>query len=798
MFRNNLIVAWRNIKRSKAYSVLNILGLATGMAVFILIMLFVRYEFSYDRYHDKARNIYRVISKNRAITPGPLAPALARDFPGVLATARIFISTDILFSVEEKAFLEKTIYWADPQTFKIFSFPLVRGDRATALKDPFSILLSERKAHQYFGGAEPIGQTIICHYESHPTVFTVTGVFRDIRSDSHFIMDIVAPLETGAKIVNWDITSWDNTSFYTYVLLKDGVDSHTLNRVLPAYFDKNTNDIAALFKDPSPSCSLQPLTEIHLHPTGRYEISAAGNFHLVFLLASIAVLVVVIACINYMNLATARSLKRAKEIGLRKVIGAAKGQLVRQFLSDSMLVTFFALLLAIAMVLFILPAFRTFIEREIAFNPFHDSVLMLGLILLAAVVGAAAGSYPAFFVSGFRPVSALKNAGYSKSRGRGLRSALIVFQFAASIALIICTLGVRSQLRYIQHKDAGFDREQILVLPPPAGRLTNIAAFETELKQNPVVLGVSASSSLPNNIDSRTFAQWPGKSDSGLFQIYRLFVDYDFIDLFGLKIVQGRNFSRDLASDARGAYLINECAQKGLGWADAVGREFGDGGVRQPLGRIVGVVKDFHMRSFHFPITPLFILLKPKNTSFQSVNTNYLSIKIRSENIPAVLAFVREAWERFQPEYPFEYSFFDEIFDRAYRTEERLGKIFSTFASIVVLIACLGLVGLASFTAEQKTKEIGIRKVLGASSSEIIVMLSGDFLKWIVAANLVAWPIGYFAMRTWLQSFAYRTSLTIPMFLGAAVAAFAIAGAVISAQTYRSATANPVESMRYE
>jgi putative ABC transport system permease protein len=805
MFRNNLVIAWRNIMRGYVFSALNILSLAVGLAVFILIMLFVRYELSYDRYHENARNIYRVISKNRALTPGPLAPALALDFPEVQATARIFVSSDILFSVGEKAFLEKRIYWADPQTFEIFSFPLVRGDRATALKDPFSILLSERKARQYFGDAEPVGQKILCRYENHPALFTVTGVFRDIRPNSHFIMDIAAPFETGAKIANYKTTSWSDISFYTYVLLKDGVDSQTLNRKLPAFFDKKTDNIAGvtknivgMIKDPSPSCSLQPLTEIHLHPAERYEISASGNSHFVLLLASIAVLVLVIACINYMNLTTARSLKRTKEIGLRKVIGAAKGQIVRQFLGDSMLMTFLALLLATAMVLAVLPAFRTFFEREIAFNPFRDGVLMSGLILLAAVVGVTAGSYPAFFVSAFKPVSALRSAGYSKSRGRGLRSALILFQFAASIALIICAVGVRSQLRYIRHNDAGFDRKQILVLPPLGGHWTSIEAFGTELKQNPAILGVSASSSLPNNIDSRTLAQWPGRLDSELFQIYRLFVDYDYIDLFGLKIVEGRNFSRVFPSDARGAYIINECAQRTLGWADAVGREFGGGGVRQPLGKIVGVVKDFHMRSFHFPITPLFILLKPENTSFQSINTNYLSVKIRGENIPATLASIRKIWERFLPKYPFEYSFFDEIFDQAYRTDQRLGKIFSAFASLAVLIACLGFVGLASFTAEQKTKEIGIRKVLGASTSGVIALLSREFMKWVVLANLIAWPIGYFALHTWLQNFAYRTSLTVPIFLGAGLATFFIAAAVISLQTYRAAAANPAESMRYE
>jgi putative ABC transport system permease protein len=510
----------------------------------------------------------------------------------------------------------------------------------------------------------------------------------------------------------------------------------------------------------------------------------------VLLFASIAVLVLLIACVNYMNLATARSLKRAKEVGLRKVVGAARGQLVRQFLGDSMVLTFLALILTMGIVLLVLPAFRTFVEREIVFNPFRDMALTGELILLAAVVGAVAGSYPAFFVSAFRPVRVLRGTDVSKTKGGGLRHGLIVFQFAASTALIICTVVVRSQIRYIQNRDMGYEREQILVIPNRGNLKTSLGAFKEELNRNPAVLKVSASSSLPNNITGSHGVNWPGKPQSFNFMIYDLGTDYEFIDLYGLKLAKGRNFSRDFPSDSGGSFLINETAQKAIGWDDPVGHEF----IGRPgVGKIVGVIKDFHMHSLHLPITPLYIYLDPR-----SARSRYISIKIRSENLPATLDSIHKTWERFIPDYPFEYNFFDEIFDRAYRIERRLGRMFSAFAGLAILIACLGLLGLASFAAEQKTKEIGIRKVLGASTSGVIALLSCDFMKWVVLANVFSWPIGYFAMRSWLQNFAYRTHLTVWMFLGSALIAFLIAAIVISLQTHRAALANPVDSLRYE
>ncbi|MBN2265044.1 MAG: ABC transporter permease [Candidatus Aminicenantes bacterium] len=801
MFKNYLTVAWRNIKRSKAYSALNILGLAVGMAVFILIMLFVRTETSYDHYHANARNIYRVVQEQPgnvylgsnvfAVTPGPLAAAMAQDFPEVLAATRIDNWGNVLVRVGDKSFMEREIHWTDPQTFEIFSFPIVRGEGGSALTDPFSVLLSESAAARFFGGDDPVGRTLALQAYEMDSEFKVAGVFRDLPMNSHFVMNVVAPFETIGKIQQTDLTRWGSNSYYTYVLLEDGADPRDLEIKLVPFIAKYEAERGWRHEGRHSRYFLQALTRIHLHSRANFDFGLIGDARFVNLFASIAVLVLVIACVNYMNLATARSLKRTKEVGLRKVVGAGKGQLVRQFLGDAMVLTFLALMLAVGFVLAALPAFRRFVERDIAFDPFRDAALVPGLVLLAAVVGAIAGSYPALFVSGFRPVAALKGTGASRARGRGLRNGLIVFQFAASIALIICTIVVSGQLAFIRNTDMGYDRDQILVLTPRGGVRTALGAFQNELRSHPAVVGVAASSCLPNNVTSSTHARWPGRPEDLEIPIYRIDADYDLPELYGLELARGRSFSRDYPSDAGGAFLLNESAQKALGWDDPIGREFGLTREGKATGRIVGVLQDFHMHSLHLSIMPLFIFLDP-------ARSNRVSIKLRGGDIPAALAFVRRTWEKFAPEYPFEYAFFDEIFDRAYRVERRLGTMFSAFAGLAVLIACLGLLGLASFTAEQKTKEIGIRKVLGASSSGVVVLLSREFMKWVVVANVIAWPVGYFAMRSWLESFAYRIDLTVPMFLGATLAAFFVAAVTIGAQTCRAAAANPADSIRYE
>ena len=795
MLKNYLTIALRNIKKSKVYSFLNICGLAIGMAVFILIFLYLRYELSFDQWHENSDRIYRVVqrqfgnmylgSDRFAVTPGPLAAALMEDFPEVECATRIDNFPEAPFSYNEKHFVEKSGLWADPNFFKVFSIDLTLGDPETALSEPYSILFSESQAKKYFDDTDPIGKTV--HYNNEHDMI-VTGVFKDFPKNSHFSGDIILPLDAQVEFSNRNLDTWGSNSYFTYLLLNEGSDPEALEDKLPSLIKKYSKgkgwDDAQHY--------LQPLTRIHLYSNINFEIAPNSDIKFIYLFSSIAFLILIIACINYINLSTARSAKRSKEVGLRKVVGAQRNQLFRQFFGESTLITFMALLLTFGLIALSLPAFNRFVERDITFNPLNNPGLLLGILITFTLVALLAGGYPAAYISRFRPLSALKS---SSDRGRKsvfFRNTLVVFQFVISILLILSTVVVSSQLRFIQNREMGYNREHIVVLRPRDANLRNqIEVFKAELKSSRDILNVSTSTSLPNHIRSSTSAQWPGKPDDVEIPIYTGESDFDFVDVFELKIALGRNFSREYSSDANGAFLINESAAKAIGWENPLGKEFSRWGNEKPAGQIVGVLKDFHMHSLHQEIEPLYIFLRPANYS-------YLSIKIRSENIPGTLSFIEETFKIFSPTYPFEYSFFDEVFDRAYKAEQKIGRLFNTFSLLTIFIACLGLFGLASFTAETRTKEIGIRKVLGASVPNIIQLLNQEYVKKVILAAVVAWPLGFYAMSKWLENFHYRIKLGIVPFLAAGLIALAIVLITVSVQTFRAATANPAESIHYE
>ena len=795
MLKNYFIVALRNIKKNKVYSLLNIFGLAIGMAVFILIFLYVRYELSFDKWHENADSIYRVVqrqfgnvylgSDRFAVTPAPLAAALMQDFPEVVAATRIDNFSEAPFSYGDKHFVEKSALWADPNFFKIFSVELVFGNPETALSDPYSILLSESQAKKYFGDADPLGKTVL-YNNKHDLV--VTGVFKSFPKNSHFTGDIILPFDAQAVFSNRNLETWGNNSNFTYFLLQEGADPKALEDKLPALIKKYSKgkgwDSAEHY--------LQPLTRIHLYSNINFEIAPNSNIQYIYLFSSIAVLILLIACINYINLATARSAKRSKEVGMRKVVGAQRNQLIKQFLGESTLITFMALLLTFGLIALSLPAFNRFVERDISFNPINNPGLLLGILITFASVVLLAGGYPAAYISKFRPISALKSSSDRGKKSVFFRNTLVVFQFVISILLILSTVVVRSQLRFIQNREMGYNREHIVVIRPRDENLRNqIDVFKAELKNNPDIVNVSASTSLPNHISSSTFAQWPGKPEDLEVAIYVCEGDYDFVDVFELKMALGRNFSRAYPSDATGAFLINESAVKAIGWESPIGQVFNRWGNEEPAGQIVGVLKDFHMHSLHLEIEPLYVFLR-------SDISNYVSIKIRGENIPSTLSFIEETFSTFSPTYPFEYSFFDEVFNRAYKAEQRIGRLFNTFSLLTIFIACLGLFGLASFTAETRTKEIGIRKVLGASVPSIIRLLNQEYVKKLVLAAFVAWPLGFYAMSKWLQNFHYRIKLGVIPFLAAGLIALVIALITVSFQTFRAAATNPADSLHYE
>jgi putative ABC transport system permease protein len=787
MLKNYLLVTWRNMRKNSTYSFLNIIGLAVGMAAFILIILYVQYEVSFDRYHENTDRIYRIIREGRAFTPSPLGPELTEKIPEVESATRILRQSHTLVSFGQTHFLEEEFYWADPEMFEIFSIPFISGNPETALEEPYAVVLSQRMAKKYFGDKDPMGNvlTVSERYE-----FKVSGVFRNMPANSHFVMDIVVPYETYFRITNNDITNWSSNFSYTYILLREGVDPEEMeNKIHPAIEIPLYK--AAGLKEPYPRYFfIQPLTDIHLRSHLMQEAGVNNDIKYIILFSSVALLILIIACINYMNLATARSLRRGKEVGMRKVVGAQKGQLIGQFLGESVALSVLAMVLSITMVLAALPAFNSLVERKLRFNPFHNPQLFLGLVIIIVFVGLFAGSYPALRMSGFRPISILSGSFTRSTKGSCLRNVLVLAQFAITIILIICALAVRAQMNFVKNMDMGYTKEQIITLPVRDGTIRqNIQSIKTELLQYPDIIAVSTSGRLPNDIDTFTWRDWTGRNPDEPIPIYYNTADYDYIDVFGLQIVQGRNFSKDFPSDEAGAFLVNETAVKVAGWESPIGRPFTHWSGQ--TGKIVGVLKDFHLHSLHRPIEPLYIFLNPRDFS-------NMAIKIKSTSIPATLDYVEEVMKKFSPAYPFSYAFFDEVFERAYFTEQRMGRIFGSFATLAIFIACLGLFGLTTFAAEQRTREIGIRKVLGASESKIFLLLSKEFIKWVLLANIIAWPIAYAAMHRWLQNFAYRTTLGIASFLISSGIALSIAYFTVSCQSLKSAHTNPVESLKYE
>ena len=787
MLKNYLLVTLRNVKKNSMFSLLNIIGLAVGMAAFILIILYVQFELSYDKYHENADRIYRVIREGRAFTPAALSPELKEKIPEVETAARIIRSSNTLVSHEQNHYLEEEFYWVDPALFAIFSIPFKSGNPETALNEPFAIVLSQRAAKRYFGDADPMGKTLMV---SERYQFRISGVIADTPANSHLVMDVAVPYETYFRLTSNDIAGWRSNFSYTYLSLREGANTQEAENKIHQFIVIPLLEAAGV-KEPYPKYFfIQPMTEIHLHSHLEQEIGVNNDMKYIILVSSIAFLILFIACANYMNLATARSLRRGKEVGLRKVIGAQKRQLILQFLGESVVMAALAMVVSVMIVFAALPSFNNLVQRPLRLDPFQNPQLLLGLVFTTLFVGVFAGSYPAMRMSGFRPIAVLSGPFARSPKGSSLRNALVLVQFAITIGLIVCTIAVREQLEFIKTVDMGFTREQIITLPVRTGSVRqNIQSIKTALLQSSDILAVSTSGRLPNDIDTFTSRDWTGRNPDEPIAIYYNTADYDYIDLFGLQIAQGRNFSRDFPSDESGAFLVNETAVQVAEWDDPIGRKFTHWSGQS--GEIVGVMKDFHLHSLHRPITPLYIFLNPRDFS-------NIAIKIRSVNIPAMIDYVEGVMKKFSPGSPFSYSFFDEVFERAYFTEQRMGRVFGAFSILAIFIACLGLFGLTAFAAEQRTKEIGIRKVLGASASKIFLLLSREFLRWVLLANLIAWPVAYFAMHKWLQNFAYRIQVGIVAFLISGGTALLIAYLTVSYQSIKSARANPADSLRYE
>jgi putative ABC transport system permease protein len=805
--KNYFKVAARNLLRHKAYSFLNLFGLAVGMTCCILIALYIQDELRYDRYAPSADRIYRLALEtqtrdrgvlNTARTPPPWAPALADDYPEVESYVRIktpLVSWMISHEPGDKRFHEKGFYFADPSIFGFFGFRMVKGDPETALKEPRTAVLTETAARKYFGGEDPLGKIIRA---DNTYDFRVTGVVRDVPRNSHFSFDILAsfeslrvlPIYNGNAYLSFQANGL-NPDVYTYLRLKKGYRPADFEKKIPGFLAKYlAGQIARVGLVIKPF--LQPLTGIHLHSDIGAEIKANSSIDYIYIFAAVGVFILLIACINFMNLATARSAGRAQEVGLRKVMGAERRQLIGQFMGETLFLSVLALGLALLFAQALLPIFQTLSGKTLSLN-FFDVGFVLALLGITILVGLIAGSYPALFLSSFRPANVMKGSFKSGQANALLRKALVVFQFAISIIFIVGTAVVAGQLRYVQNKRLGFAKEAVVVLPlgDPKARVL-YKTFKEEARRSPDVLAVAGAGSLPGGLTDLAFVQPGGSTARDPVAMESIICDYDFLEALGIELAAGRNFSLQFPTDPLRAFILNETAVKLLGWESRpLDQEIRIGNL---VGRVIGVVKDFHVKSLHARINPLFLHLAPVGPD----PLHYLAVKIRPGNVPRAMTAVEQAWRKTYPLDPFVYSFLADDFDALYRSEALRGRVFLAFTVLTVFIACLGLFGLASYTAEQRAREIGIRKVLGASESKIVLLLSSEFAKLVLLANAAAWPAAYFVMRGWLQGFAYRMGIPVGIFPAAAALALFIALLTVGGQAIRAARANPIEAIRAE
>jgi putative ABC transport system permease protein len=790
MIKNYLTVTLRNLRKHKAYSLINVTGLAIGMACSILILLWVRDELSFDRFHANAAQIHRVYRDEAVTAPGsgsaltspPMAAAFKKDFPEVLKSTRFGTWQRRLITNGDKSFTETGYMHADPDFFEMFSFPLVKGDPKTAFSNPYSVVLTESAAAKYFGADDPMGQ----HLTIDRTFdVVVTGIVQDPPLNSSLTFTMLSPFQILLTQYIGDDNSdnWGFNSFSTFLLLAPEVRAADFNAKLEGYLQRYV-------ADDTDRLAVQRLTDIHLLSDLGHDFRNKGSIKYVWIFSALALFILAIASINFMNLTTARSAKRAREVGMRKVVGARRSQLVRQFFGESIVMSLLALGVALIFVELSLAPFNSLSGKAITTGWLENLPVLLGCLGISLATGIFSGVYPALFLSSFRPIRVLKGSVHAAGGGSAFRKTLVIIQFSLSVFLITGTAVISRQLTYMRNKDLGFDKERIIHLRLFGELTKKYPVIWERLLRNPDVVSVTASLALPTDIqNSPGSPEWEGKDPNAKMEIKADFVDFDYIETFGIPIVEGRSFSREFATDADEAYLVNEEAVRRMGLErPAVGKRFAFWGKE---GRIVGVMKDAHFQTFHQKIEPLAFKIFPDWLRF-------LYIKIRPGDTAAALASIEKTWASLNLGYPFDYRFLDEDFDNLYRTEARMGTLFRTFAALAVFIACLGLFGLASFMAEQRTKEIGIRRVLGASVPGIAAMMSREFAIWVLAANLVAWPAAWFFMGRWLQGFAYRAELSVWSFVLSGAIALAVALATVGSLSVRAASANPTDALRYE
>ena len=804
MIRNYFKTAWRNIRRNKLFSFINIFGLSTGIATCFVIMLYVQDELSYDSFNRNADNIVRVLFQaninggeiNESVSMPPVAEAMKRDFPQVVDATRIHEngSSNIIYKGE--VFKDDRFANVDANFFSIFTLQMIKGDAKTALLQPHTVVMTQSTAKKYFGLEDPIGKSIIVTADDN-TPYIVTGIIKDMPVNSHFHFEILGSMKSVERAYE---DTWMSGGFHTYLLLKPGTDIKQIETGFPAMVKKYMGPAIQkafglsldqfITKGNRLGFALQPLTDIHLNPITTTEFEPGGNATYMYIFSGVAIFMLIIACVNFINLSTAGALKRAKEVGIRKVAGSGRFQLISQFLSESVILAFFALVIAFALVQMALPVFNNIAGKQLRF----DEKSVFAFIGLGLIVGVIAGIYPAFYLSSFKPIAVLKGKLTTNHKSFGLRNGLVVFQFFTSVVLLIGTIVVYQQMKFIQNKDLGYNKEQLIIIPDSHLLGKNENAFKQQILQDQRILHATMSHYTPAAPSGYNNAlAHPKGNDNNVVDGVDYHVDENYIPTLGMHIVTGRNFSKDFPTDST-AIILNETAAAALGWNNvtAIGktviRQNSDKGRNFPF-LVIGVVKNFNFKSLHEAIGPLYMSLQPESG---------LIFKIKTTDVAGLLATMKQQWNSYNTGEPFTYSFMDDLFNKIYSAEQKTGTILNIFSVLIILVACLGLFGLVTYTAELRTKEIGIRKVLGASVTQVTQMLSKEFLKLVLIASFIAIPTGWWAMHTWLQSFAYRITINGWVFVVAGITALIIALITVSFQAIKAAIANPVKSLRTE
>ncbi len=813
MLKNYFKTAWRNLKKNKIFSFINIAGLSIGISVCFIIMLYVQDELSFDRFNKNSDRIVRVAFKTdinggkifESNVMPPVASAMKNDYPKVQDATRITVAGAPKISYKGRSFKDDELALVDPNFFSIFTFPFTEGNASIALQQPNTIVISKDIAKKYFGSEDAMGKMLsivvgkTAAFKDSIEFYKVTGIMNNMPANSHFHFDLLASM-MGFKDAKSD--SWMGSNFFTYILLKPGADYKNLESKLPGMVEKymgpqiqqNMGISLKQFRTKGNELGfvLQPLTSIHLYSHSNFELSPSGDASYVYIFGGIAVFMLLVACINFINLSTASASKRAKEIGVRKVIGSGKSQLIKQFLIESALLVFAALLISFIIIQLTLPMFNNISGKDLSFD--FNIKIIASFIGLGILVSFFAGIYPAFFLSSFKPLSVLKGKFTENNKSFGLRSSLVVFQFFISVGLIIGTIVVWQQMKYIQNKNLGYDKEQLLTIPNSYALGKNEQLYKQDMLQDPRIVSATISSYKPAGPSSGGNAlSYPEGHANAIMKTQEYHVDEQYIPTFNMHVAAGRNFSKAFATDSTGI-IINETAAKAYGWNTqrAIGkiiiRQNSNRGTNVPY-HVIGVVRDFNFQSLHEPITPLLMTLEPDWG---------LIFKVKTTDVRGLIASMKKEWSKFNTDEPFTYNFMDDLYNKTYSAEQKTGTILNIFTWLTILVACLGLFGLATYTAEQRTKEIGIRKVLGASVTQVTQMLSKDFIRLVIIACIIAFPLSFWAMNKWLENFAYRINMSWWMFALAGFAALFIAVFTVSFQAIKAAIANPVASLRSE